>query len=86
MLTKIIIKKLITLFILTTIAGIAYANHTPETGGAESKAFIEDEKCAGIAMRGKGDGKATVDGIELEWIYVPAGSCAKITGSKIIYD
>ncbi|MEE9326579.1 MAG: DUF2282 domain-containing protein [Cocleimonas sp.] len=66
--------------------GIAFANHSPETGGEKNPAYIADEKCAGVVMRGKGDGKATVDGIELEWIYVPAGSCAKISGSKIIYE
>jgi uncharacterized membrane protein len=86
MLSKIIIKKSITFLILTSVIGVAFANHTPETGGEEDPAFIADEKCAGVVMRGKGDGKSTVGGIELEWIYVPAGSCAKISGSKIIYD
>ncbi len=52
------------------------------------------EKCAGIAKSGKNDcgaldgkhgcaGQATVDNADSEWVYVPAGTCAKITGGTV---
>ncbi len=56
------------------------------------------EKCAGIAKAGQNDcgslnkgakdahgcaGKATVDNADTEWVYVPAGTCAKITGGVV---
>ena len=54
----------------------------------------EWEKCAGIAKAGKNDcgsldgkhgcaGQATVDNDKNEWVYVPAGTCAKITGGSV---
>ena len=54
----------------------------------------EWEKCAGIAKTGKNDcgsldgkhgcaGQATVDNADTEWVYVPAGTCAKITGGVV---
>lgn len=51
------------------------------------------EKCAGIAKAGKNDcasggnscqGTAKVDNQPDAWIIVPAGTCAKITGGKIV--
>ena len=52
------------------------------------------EKCAGIAAAGKNDcgaldgshgcaGKAKMDNMDTEWVYVPLGTCAKITGGKV---
>lgn len=52
------------------------------------------EKCAGIARAGKNDcgaldgshgcaGQATADNLDSEWVYVPQGSCEKITGGVI---
>ena len=52
------------------------------------------EKCAGIAKAGKNDcgaldgshncaGQATVDNSDHEWVYVPKGTCDKITGGVI---
>ena len=50
------------------------------------------EKCAGIAKAGKNDcgslaegghgcaGKAEIDNLDTEWVYVPEGTCEKITG------
>ncbi|MEE9303573.1 MAG: DUF2282 domain-containing protein [Thiotrichaceae bacterium] len=50
------------------------------------------EKCAGIAKAGKNDcgsltegghkcaGQATGDNLDTEWVYVPEGTCEKITG------
>jgi uncharacterized membrane protein len=51
-----------------------------------------DEKCYGIAKAGKNDcqtsthscaGTATKDGQGDSWIYVPAGTCEKITGGSL---
>ena len=52
------------------------------------------EKCAGIAKAGMNDcgaldgkhacaGQSTVDNDANEWVYVPAGTCTKITGGKV---
>ena len=50
------------------------------------------EKCAGIVKAGLNDcgtskhdcsGKAVVDNDPEEWIYVPAGTCEKITGATL---
>ena len=52
------------------------------------------EKCAGIAKAGQNDcgslsgkhscaGQATADNDPDEWVYVPAGTCTKITGGTV---
>lgn len=52
------------------------------------------EKCAGISKAGKNDcgaldgshkcaGQAKEDNLGFEWIYVPEGTCTKITGGVI---
>lgn len=52
------------------------------------------EKCAGIAKAGKNDcgaldgkhgcaGQATVTNADTEWVYVPKGTCEKITGGVV---
>ncbi|WP_341503427.1 DUF2282 domain-containing protein [Gallaecimonas sp. GXIMD4217] len=52
------------------------------------------EKCAGIAKAGKNDcgaldgkhgcaGQATLDNDDNEWVYVPKGTCTKITGGRV---
>lgn len=52
------------------------------------------EKCAGIAKAGKNDcgaldgkhacaSQSTVDNADTEWVYVPAGTCSKITGGMV---
>jgi len=52
------------------------------------------EKCAGIAKAGKNDcgalngshncaGQATTDNSAHEWVYVPQGTCDKITGGVV---
>lgn len=54
----------------------------------------EWEKCAGIAKAGKNDcgaldgkhacaGMATQDNADTEWVYVPGGTCEKITGGIV---
>ena len=53
------------------------------------------EKCAGIAKAGKNDcgaldgthgcaGQAKTDNMDTEWVYVPKGTCDKITGGVIV--
>lgn len=52
------------------------------------------EKCAGIAKAGKNDcgaldgkhgcaGMSKVDNSDNEWVYVPKGTCDKITGGTV---
>lgn len=52
------------------------------------------EKCAGIAKAGQNDcgaldgshgcsGQAKSDNLDTEWLYVPQGTCAKITGGVV---
>lgn len=52
------------------------------------------EKCAGIAKAGMNDcgslngshgcaGQSTSDNADSEWVYVPEGQCAKITGGVV---
>lgn len=52
------------------------------------------EKCAGIAKKGMNDcgaldgkhgcaGQAKIDNADTEWVYVPAGTCTKITGGVV---
>jgi len=50
------------------------------------------EKCAGIVKAGMNDcgtskhscsGQAKSDNLKDEWLYVPAGTCKKITGSTL---
>ena len=52
------------------------------------------EKCAGIAKAGMNDcgaldgshncaGQAKADNIDSEWVYVPEGTCEKITGGRV---
>lgn len=53
------------------------------------------EKCAGIAKAGKNDcgsldgkhscsNQSTVTNSDQEWVYVPAGTCEKITGGFVV--
>jgi uncharacterized membrane protein len=52
------------------------------------------EKCAGVAKAGQNDcgaldgahscaGQAKIDNGDNEWVYVPKGTCSKITGGVI---
>ena len=52
------------------------------------------EKCAGIVKQGMNDcgaldgkhgcaGQAKIDNADTEWIYVPKGTCTKITGGVV---
>ena len=81
-----------TSILTATIAGIA-------TLGASQAFAVPDnprawEKCAGIAKAGKNDcgalngahgcaGFAPKDNMDTEWVYVPVGTCTKITGGVV---
>ena len=52
------------------------------------------EKCAGISKAGQNDcgaldgshgcaGQAKMDNMDAEWVYVPKGTCSKITGGVV---
>ncbi|MCO7223193.1 DUF2282 domain-containing protein [Pleionea sp. CnH1-48] len=79
--------------VLTTLAGVAAL-----TGSVSVQAVPDQpthwEKCAGIAKAGQNDcgaldgthncaGQATRDNDDNEWVYVPKGTCKKITGGKV---
>ncbi|MCG8669134.1 MAG: DUF2282 domain-containing protein [Pseudomonadales bacterium] len=67
----------------------------PAEDGMEAVAEVAEaarEKCQGIAKAGLNDcgtskhscaGQATVDNDPEEWIYLPAGTCEKITGGTV---
>ena len=78
------------LFIATLVGVSALAT----TAQAVPDAPKEWEKCAGISKAGMNDcgaldgshkcgGQAKTDNLDIEWIYVPAGTCEKITGGQV---
>jgi uncharacterized membrane protein len=63
------------------------------TSGSALAAKDGMEKCGGIVKAGQNDcgtakhscaAQATKDGAKDEWIYLPAGTCAKIVGGAVI--
>jgi uncharacterized membrane protein len=65
-----------------------------QTSGAVPDTPKAWEKCAGIAKAGKNDcgaldgshscaGQAKSDNLDTEWVYVPEGTCTKITGGSV---
>ena len=83
-------------FIKTAMAGIiaisAGLSATSVLAVPDSPKFWE--KCAGIAKAGKNDcgaldgkhacaGKSSKNNDAQEWVYVPQGTCAKITGGRV---
>jgi len=55
----------------------------------------EWEKCAGVSKQGKNDcgakdgshecaGQAKMDNMDSEWVYLPKGTCEKITGGVVV--
>lgn len=61
-------------------------------GVVATASAAENEKCYGIAAAGKNDcqtashscaGTATADNQPDSWIYVPVGTCEKITGGSL---
>ncbi|MCX4029181.1 BufA1 family periplasmic bufferin-type metallophore [Spartinivicinus marinus] len=64
------------------------------TAHAVPDAPTEWEKCAGISKPGMNDcgaldgshgcaGQAKKGNVDTEWVYVPKGTCEKITGGKV---
>lgn len=78
-----------------TIAGIlALGAGMMQSAQAVPDQPSEWEKCAGVAKAGQNDcgaldgshscaGQATTDDGANEWVYVPQGTCAKITGGTV---
>jgi len=75
---------------LATVMSLAAAAQA-QSGPAPVPSF-ENEKCYGIVKAGSNDcqtathscaGTATADAQGDSWIYVPAGTCAKIVGGSI---
>lgn len=82
--------------IKTTLAGILALGASTAVTSANA---VPDqpkfwEKCAGVAKAGMNDcgsldgkhgcsGQATMTNSDQEWVYVPKGSCAKITGGRV---
>jgi uncharacterized membrane protein len=74
---------------LILAGAVAAALASPVIGTA---AAADNEKCYGIAAAGQNDcqtassscaGTATKAGEPTAWIYVPAGTCAKINGGSL---
>ena len=72
-------KQLIAMF---TLIFIGLTSITSSIFAADA----EKEKCMGLAKAGQGDGKITIDGKVEEWLYVPAGSCAKFVDGRLLID
>lgn len=79
-----------------TIAGAALLSLGAITLPAQAvpDAPTEWEKCAGIARAGANDcgaldgshgcaGQSKADNLDTEWVYVPKGTCEKITDGKV---
>jgi len=69
---------------LLAVAGLSAPAHADKA---------DFEKCAGVAKAGKNDcgtgkhscaGQSTADNSAEDWVYVPAGTCAKIAGGKVV--
>ncbi|MCL1140512.1 DUF2282 domain-containing protein [Shewanella pneumatophori] len=76
-----------------TVAGILAASISMAAQAVPEQPK-EWEKCAGIAKAGANDcgaldgshgcaGQAKEDNMPTEWVYVPAGTCDKITGGEV---
>jgi uncharacterized membrane protein len=72
-------KLLIATFALTATGLVAI---TSSSFAAE----VTKDKCMGLAKAGMGDGKVTIDGKVEEWLYLPAGACAKFVGGRLLID
>lgn len=77
--------------IIATLVGLSTMASTAQAVPDSPK---EWEKCAGIVKTGMNDcgsldgahrcaGQAKADNLDTEWVYVPAGTCEKITGGRI---
>lgn len=84
---KIISATLSSLIAISSLAVMSSAHAVPEQPE-------KWEKCAGIAKAGQNDcgslhgthdcsGKATLDNDDNEWVYLPKGTCTKISGGVV---
>ncbi len=75
-------------------AALLSAATLPTSALAVPDAPSQWEKCAGIAKQGMNDcgaldgshgcaGQAKADNLDSPWVYVPAGTCDKITGGFV---
>ena len=73
-------------------AALSVAVLASASAGPAAVPGFDHEKCYGIAQAGKNDcqtathscaGTATKAGDPASWIYVPAGTCAKIAGGHM---
>ena len=80
---------------LAFVAGATLISQTASAGNTRSKAMpaAATEKCAGIVKAHNNDcaanghscaGQATSDGNANEWVKLPAGTCNKIVGGRVI--
>ncbi len=82
------------LTVYAAIAGLVASGAVVSTAlSAAPPTWQGQEKCAGIAKKGKNDcgsgnhecsGKAMKDADPKEWVYVPRGLCEKIAGGKVL--
>lgn len=88
-------KKTTTLSSLAAAGILATAGLGVTTAQAVPDNPASWEKCAGIAKAGKNDcgstdgkhscaGHAKADNLDTEWVYVPKGTCEKITGGAVV--
>ncbi len=79
--------------VASAIAGVLAMGLAASANAAVPDAPKTWEKCAGVAKMGKNDcgtsmhgcaGMAKTDNDAAEWVYVPEGTCDKITGGKVI--
>ena len=80
-----------TIALIAAIAAIAVPLMAQAEEAAPVPTGYQPEKCYGIAKAGLNDcetashscaGTSTKDGDKASWIYVPAGTCAKIAGGS----
>ena len=80
-------KAIVSSAVITSCMAIGMANAVPGSP-------THWEKCAGIAKAGMNDcgsldgshgcaGQAKADNLDIEWVYVPQGTCEKITGGNV---
>ncbi|WP_299945854.1 DUF2282 domain-containing protein [uncultured Microbulbifer sp.] len=78
----------------TAIAGILALSGATQTLAGVPDQPSKWEKCAGIAKAGQNDcgaldgshdcaSQAKRDNMDTEWVYVPQGTCKKITGGVV---
>lgn len=84
--------KTTTMLASAVAVAVSLAAATAANAGPAAKPGYDNEKCYGISKAGANDcqtathscaGTSTADGAGDSWIYVPAGTCAKIVGGSM---